>query len=1574
MPVKVLLKLNDDGSPIVRKAMGNARGVIVLPPTDESGASEDPGCEYELNLFIQAGSSLTNNGTLVLNTTFAGKIGQYDISNDFETTKSIDYQKNKNIESIESIKSKQKAHTDKNVKICLNKPGPYYYYITYTPLEPTEKEDTKKSTEKCKTHDFYFIVPPKLPFGIKLDSVSLQTLVSKWIPICGKNENEKSNIETHWDPILNKIASKGYNMIHFTPLQERGSSNSPYSIYDQLNYDPQHFPHGLKDVKLLMNHIHKTHNLLSLTDIVLNHTANNSYWLKDHPDAGYNQCTAPHLKPAIELEQELTKFSDLISGNQLENISPNIETENDLINIMSSMESIVFQKNLKLWEYYIIDINKLTTKIKCLLNNSTDSEDGDGNNTGDIEEKKFISENYVSTLVEKCCLECQIDNDDQSNENDNKIIDIAIERFGHQLDPLKFIDFLKTHFANNIGNANDSSINILQFATKILEQINSKQYMFYDNDIKTIKDQLYNRIKYLRLDSHGPKLGKITKSNPLIEKYFTVIEHTDGLQGKFYLANNGWIWNGNPLLDFASNKSKAYLRREVIVWEDCVKLRYGDSPKDSPYLWERMSQYIVENASIFNGFRIDNCHSTPLHIGTYFLALARSVNPNLYVLAELFSGDEQLDCVFVEKLGINSLLRESMQANSVQELSTLIHRYAGNPIGTFKNLNFDDYSLKHYDHQMLRSTQPPVLIMDCTHDNQTPYQKRTVEDTIANAALVSFSCSAIGSVYGFDEIFPYLLDVVNEKRNYSVVNNDGISQVKKKLYSIRASIAKDINDYEMFIHQDGDFVTFHRVNIKTGKGWYLIAKTKFTNSDDGNTEEKVSFNLASTFDCSLKFAYSLIRTGDPIDDPETIKGIPTKILEHDINDFKISISDDNNCDIAVPNSTFPKGSIAVFETEQHPAGWFLNKEVVEECVKASESLTLDALNVLLYRCEPEERDFSAGAQGTYDIPNHGKLSYAGLQGWVSILKNITFNNEVDHPYCDNLRTGTWALDYMESRLDPYCEKFPEIVAFQKWLKEILAKVSLLPAGLRPAYFAVIVSLAYKCCVKKALQLMDLDDNGKEDDSTQVTLFQKQLGLVSVQMCSLNYSASLVPNTPVSSMAAGLPHFSSEWARCWGRDVFISLRGLLLSTKRFEEAKLHILGFAKTLKHGLIPNLLDSGNNPRYNSRDSVWFFVQAIKDYVTVVPGGEAILKERVKRRFPLNDEYLPLNDPKVYSYETSIGDIIFEIFQRHAKGIHFREANAGPQLDRVIKSEGFNIDIKVDWNTGLIFGGSQDNCGTWMDKMGESEKAHSVGVPGTPRDGASVEIIGLLKSSLNFVNSLHSKKLFEYDSVSREDGTSVTFKEWETLILNSFEHAFYVPLDPNDDFKYDIDSNIVNRRGIYKDLYKSGKPYEDYQLRPNVMVAMCVAPGLFQFDHALNCIDKVDKYLKGPLGMRTLDPSDYNYRPYYINSEDSDDFATSKGRNYHQGPEWVWCFGYFIRAYYYFNKKRNQQNKDRKQDLELDVLNKLLPHKKWISESVWAGLTELTNKDGSLCNDSSPTQAWSAACLLDFYLDLKRE
>ena len=100
-------------------------------------------------------------------------------------------------------------------------------------------------------------------------------------------------------------------------------------------------------------------------------------------------------------------------------------------------------------------------------------------------------------------------------------------------------------------------------------------------------------------------------------------------------------------------------------------------------------------------------------------------------------------------------------------------------------------------------------------------------------------------------------------------------------------------------------------------------------------------------------------------------------------------------------------------------------------------------------------------------------------------------------------------------------------------------------------------------------------------------------------------------------------------RVWGRDTFISFKGLLLCTSRYEEARSLILAFAAVLRHGLIPNLLDSGKNCRYNARDATWFFMVSIKNYVETVPEGEKILNERVKMVFKSDYQDVHHNTPQ---------------------------------------------------------------------------------------------------------------------------------------------------------------------------------------------------------------------------------------------------------------------------------------------------------------------------------------------------------
>lgn len=187
-------------------------------------------------------------------------------------------------------------------------------------------------------------------------------------------------------------------------------------------------------------------------------------------------------------------------------------------------------------------------------------------------------------------------------------------------------------------------------------------------------------------------------------------------------------------------------------------------------------------------------------------------------------------------------------------------------------------------------------------------------------------------------------------------------------------------------------------------------------------------------------------------------------------------------------------------------------------------------------------------------------------------------------------------------------------------------------------------------------------------------------------------------------------------RCWGRDTFISFNGLLLVPGYYNEAKQVLIDFASTMRHGLIPNLLDSGNKPRYNARDSVWFFLQAIKDYILFTK-DYSVLSYDIEMLFlddDMNIHYNKIN--KGEKKVMKLYDIIHHILESHARGIQFREWRAGKEIDEHMRDEGFNIKIVMDKTTGMIYGGNQYNCGTWMDKMGSSDKAKNRGIPATPR------------------------------------------------------------------------------------------------------------------------------------------------------------------------------------------------------------------------------------------------------------------
>ena len=86
----------------------------------------------------------------------------------------------------------------------------------------------------------------------------------------------------------------------------------------------------------------------------------------------------------------------------------------------------------------------------------------------------------------------------------------------------------------------------------------------------------------------------------------------------------------------------------------------------------------------------------------------------------------------------------------------------------------------------------------------------------------------------------------------------------------------------------------------------------------------------------------------------------------------------------------------------------------------------------------------------------------------------------------------------------------------------------------------------------------------------------------------------IENETTPTILAGYP-----WFLDWGRDTFISLPGLCLSTGRYEDAWGVLKTFAKSVSEGMIPNRFDDyGNPPHYNSIDASLWFVHAAFQYL----------------------------------------------------------------------------------------------------------------------------------------------------------------------------------------------------------------------------------------------------------------------------------------------------------------------------------------------------------------------------------------
>jgi len=195
--------------------------------------------------------------------------------------------------------------------------------------------------------------------------------------------------------------------------------------------------------------------------------------------------------------------------------------------------------------------------------------------------------------------------------------------------------------------------------------------------------------------------------------------------------------------------------------------------------------------------------------------------------------------------------------------------------------------------------------------------------------------------------------------------------------------------------------------------------------------------------------------------------------------------------------------------------------------------------------------------------------------------------------------------------------------------------------------------------------------------------------------------------PRTTILAGYPWFAD-----WGRDAFVALPGLLLSTGRFEEAKSVLCTFAQAADQGMIPNRFDDySGTAHFNSVDASLWFINAAFAYLDVTGDSQTFTQQ-----------LLPTIRWIVQSYQ------------------------AGTR---------FGIHADVD---GLITAGSQDTQLTWMD-------AKYDGVAFTPRYGKAVEINALWFNSLRwlayFYAGHNSENAYHYQDMAEKVAWSFCSLFW---------------------------------------------------------------------------------------------------------------------------------------------------------------------------------------------------------------------
>ena len=278
----------------------------------------------------------------------------------------------------------------------------------------------------------------------------------------------------------------------------------------------------------------------------------------------------------------------------------------------------------------------------------------------------------------------------------------------------------------------------------------------------------------------------------------------------------------------------------------------------------------------------------------------------------------------------------------------------------------------------------------------------------------------------------------------------------------------------------------------------------------------------------------------------------------------------------------------------------------------------------------------------------------------------------------------------------------------------------------------------------------------------------------------------------------------------------------------------------------------------------------------------------------------------------------VYEYYKRTDNKAFVKEAY--PVMKEIITwyQKGTDFGIHMD-DDGLIMAGQGYDQVTWMDVRVED-------ILPTPRHGKPVEI------NAYWYNALCIMDLFApvCDAANDVDYASQSLK-----VKESFCSQFW-----------------NEEAGCLKDVISGTEA--DNQIRCNQIWAISLPFSLLSKEQEKQVVETVFRKLYTPYGLRTLDPDDAQFRPFYGGAQLDRDLA------YHQGTVWTFPMGGYYLAYLKVN--------DYSEEAKAYVEEQLLVMETALREGCIGQLPEIYDGENPVSSKGCFAQAWSVGEILRVY------